>query len=119
MLEELNGSTVFFKLELHTDSRDITTFITHDSLFCYKRPSYGLNAAPEKYQHIISQVTADIDGVVNVADDLIVHRKTVVEHDQSLHKLLARLEEKKNLTFSGKKCTFGMGIKVVFMGILF
>ena len=85
-------------------------------MFRYKRLSFGVNAAPEKYQHIISQVIADIEGVVNVADDLIVHGKTVVEHDQSLRKLLARLEEK-NLTLNGEKCTFGMG-KVVFMGIL-
>ena len=28
--------------------------------------------APENYQHIISQVIADIEGVVNIADDLIV-----------------------------------------------
>ena len=125
VLEELNGSTVFSKLdlrhgfhqvELHADSRDITTFVTHDGLFRYKRLSFGVNAAPEKYQHIISQVIVDIEGVVNIADDLIIHGKTVAEHDQSLHKLLARLEEK-NLTLNGEKCTFGMG-KVVFMGIL-
>ena len=58
----------------------------------------------------------DIEGVVNIADDLIVHGKTVVEHDQSLHKLLARLEER-NPTLNGAKCIFGMS-KVVFMGIL-
>ena len=61
VLEELNGSTVFSKLdlrhdfhqvELHADSRDITTFVTHDGLFRYKRLSFGVNAAPEKYQHI-------------------------------------------------------------------
>ena len=125
VLEELNGSTVFSKLdmrhgfhqiELHQDSRDITTFITHEGLFRYKRLSFGVNAAPEKYQHIISQVIADIGGVVNIADDLIVHGKTVVEHDQNLHKLLARLKEK-NLTLNSEKCVFGMS-KVVFMGIL-
>ena len=55
-------------------------------------------------------------GVVHIADDLIVHGKTVVEHAQNLHKLLARLEEK-NLTLNSEKCTFGMS-KVVFMGIL-
>ena len=38
-----------------------------------------------------------------------------MEHDQSLHKLLARLDEK-NLTLNGEKCTFGMS-KVVFMDI--
>ena len=58
-------------------------------MFCYKRLGFGVNAAPEKYQHIISQVIADIEGVVNIADYLIVHGKTVVEHDQSLHKPLA------------------------------
>ena len=93
VLVELNGSTFFSKLdlrhgfhqvELHADSRDITTFV-----FCYKRLGFGVNAAPEKYQHIISQVIADIEGVVNIADYLIVHGKTVVEHDQSLHKPLA------------------------------
>ena len=103
VLEELNGSTVFSKrdlrhgfhqVELHTDSRDITIFVTHDGLFRCERLSFGVNAAPEKYQHIISQVKAGIEGVVNIADDLIVHGKTVVEHDQSLHKLLARLKEK-------------------------
>ena len=106
VLENLNGSTVFSKLdlrhgfhqvELHASSRDITTFVTHDNLFRYEMLSSGVNAAPEKYQLIISQVIADIEGVVNITDDLIVHGKTVAEHDHSLHKLLARLEEK-NLT---------------------
>jgi len=50
-------------------------------LFRYKRLSFGVNAAPEKCQHIISHVIADIEGVVNIADDLIVHGKTVAEHD--------------------------------------
>ena len=56
------------------------------------------------------------EGVVNTADDLIVHGKTVVEHDQTLQKLFARLQER-NLALNGEKCTFGIG-KVVFMGIL-
>ena len=125
VLEELNGSTVFSKLdlgcgfhqiELHEDSRDITTFITHEGLFRYKRLSFGVNAAPEKFQHVIRQIIADVEGVVNIADDLIVHGKTISEHDQNLHKLLAKLEEK-NLTLSGEKCTFRMS-KVVFMGII-
>ena len=39
-----------------------------------------------------------------------------MEHDQSLHKLLVRMEVRK-LTLNGDKCTFGMG-KVVSMSIL-
>lgn len=85
-------------------------------MFRYKRLSFGVNAAPEKYQHVIGQVIADIGGVVNIADDLIVHGKTLAEHDQNLHKLLAKLEEK-NLTLNSEKCTFRMS-EVIFMGIL-
>ena len=71
VLESLNGSTVFSKLdlrlgfhqiELDEDSRDITTFATHDGLFRYKR-LFGANLAPEKYQQIIRQVLSGIDGV--------------------------------------------------------
>ena len=49
VLENLNGIAVFSKLdlclgfhqiELDEDSRDITTFATHDGLFRYKRLSF-------------------------------------------------------------------------------
>ena len=124
-LESLNGSTVFSKLdlrwgfhqiELEDDSRDITTFATHDGIFRYKRLSFGVNAAPEKYQHIISQAMAGLGGVSNIADDLIVHGKDTEEHNRNLDKVLERLEEKQ-LTLNAGKCIFGME-KVVFMGIL-
>ena len=52
---------------------------------------------PKKYQHVIRQAIAGTEGVANVADYLICCGKTVLEHNQSLHKLLATLKEK-NLT---------------------
>ncbi|XP_022800629.1 uncharacterized protein LOC111338408 [Stylophora pistillata] len=103
-------------IELHPDCRDITTFLTHEGLFPCKRVSLGVNAAPEKYEHINRQVIADIHGVVNIADESVVHGKTVAEQDRDLHELLARLEDK-SLTLNGGKRTFGLN-KVVFMGIL-
>ena len=97
VVENLNGIVVFSKLDLHLgfhqieldeESRDITTFAIHEGLFRYKRLSFEVNSAPEKYQQIIRQVVSDIDGVQNVADDLTVHGKSIEEHDQSLHKVL-------------------------------
>ena len=61
-------------------------------------------------------MVSDIEGVLNIADDLVVHGKSIEEHDQSLHKVLQRLEEK-NLTPNPMKCEFRMD-KVVFMGLL-
>ena len=61
-LEDLNGSAVFTKLdfnwgfhqiELAESSRNVTTSCTQDGLYRYKWLSFGANATPEKFQHII------------------------------------------------------------------
>ena len=125
VLEELNGSTVFSKLdmnmgfhqiELDEASRDITTFAVADSLYRYKRLSFGINSAPEKYQHVIRQTISGCPGASNIADDIVVHGKDVKEHNENLLKLLKRLEER-NLTLNKDKCLIGMD-KIVFMGLL-
>ena len=125
VLENLNGGRVFSKLdlrlgfhqiELDEESRDITTFATHEGLFRYKRLSFGVNSAPEKYQQIIRQVVSDIGGVQNIAHDPIVHGENNEEHDRNLYRLIRRLAER-NLTLNLEKCQFRMD-KVVFMGLL-
>ena len=87
---DLNGSTVFSKLdlkwgfhqiELEAESREITTFVTHRGLFRYKRLMFGIASAPEKYQKIVKDSLSGCEGVANIADDLIVHGKGVKEHD--------------------------------------
>ena len=103
VLEEMNGSTVFSKLdmnmgfhqiELEEGSRDITTFSAGDSLYRYKRLSFGLNSAPEQHQNIIRQTIADCPGATNIADG-----RTTEEHDSNLVTFLERLQER-NLTLN-------------------
>ena len=101
---------------MDADSRDITAFATHDGIFRYKRLSFCVNAAPENYQHIITQSMAGLQGVANIADDLIVHGRDTEEHDKNLNNVLERLNEKQ-LTVNAEKCSFRMN-KVVFMSLL-
>ncbi len=125
VLEEMNGSSVFSKLdlklgfhqvELDEGSKDITTFAVGDSLYRYKRLSFGISSAPEKYHNIIRQSICDIPGVTSIADDIVVHGKSLEEHDRSLYMLMERLEEKK-LTVNQDKCNIGMD-EIQFMGLL-
>ena len=90
ILQSLNGSKVFSKLdlrwdyhqlELTPDSRKITTFVTHCGLFRYKRLLFGVNSTSEQYQHEIQTALAGIDGQENISDDIIVHAKDQPEHD--------------------------------------
>lgn len=123
IMYNMNGSAVFSKLdlkygyhqiELEEESRHITTFVTHKGLYRYKRLMFGISSAPEQYQHIISQVFHDCEGVQNISDDIVVHGKDQEEHDRRLEQTLERLRERK-LTLNEKKCKFGMD-KIVFMG---
>ena len=75
----INGSTIFTKLdikwafhqvELSEESRPITTF--------------GISCAPEMYQRVMQQVLEGCEGVRNIHDDIIVHRKTAEQHGTRL-----------------------------------
>jgi len=123
ILHELNGSTVFSKLdlrmgfhqiELDEKSREITTFTTERGLYRYKRLMFGISSAPEKYQKIIRDALRKCDGVANIADDIIVHGRGTEHHDQRLFAVLDRLQEL-NLTLNKEKCEFRMS-KLTFFG---
>ena len=125
VLHSLNQSTVFSKLdlkwgyhqvELEPESRSITTFVTHCGLYRYKRLMFGINAAPEIYQHVIQQTLQNCDNTANISDDIIVHAKSVEEHDRALEQVLKTLKEK-NLTLNKDKCQLHMS-QLEFMGFV-
>jgi len=116
VLYQLNGSMVFSKLdlrwgfhqiELEEQSRKTTTFITHKGLFGYKCLMFGISSAPELYQHTIQQVLEGCEGAYNIHDDIVIHGRTVKEHDVRLRKTLKRIQEK-GLTLNRDKCAFSM-----------
>jgi len=125
ILQSMNGSTVFSKLdlklgyhqvELDPGSRDITTFATSAGLYRYKRLFFGVNSATEQYQHEIQRVLSGLEGAANISDDVIIHGCGQENHDRNLMAALARIEESR-LTLNPDKCEFNMP-RLVFMGML-
>ncbi|KAJ8411636.1 hypothetical protein AAFF_G00164440 [Aldrovandia affinis] len=125
ILQGMNGSTVFSKLdlkwgyhqlELSPESWGITTFAVHNGVYRYKRLIFGVSSASEQYQHEVANALAGIEGVENISDDIIVHAQDQDTHDKRLHAVLTRLMER-GLTLNPDKCQFNMD-KLVFMGIL-
>jgi hypothetical protein len=122
-VQALNGATVFSKLdlrwgyhqiELHPDSRGLTTFITPQGLKRCKRLIFGLTSASEMYQFVIQQVLIGIPGVRNISDDIIVFGTTQAEHDRSLDQTLQRLHAN-GLTLNKDKCLFSVPELVFFV----
>ena len=123
VLQDLNQSKFFSKLDLNSayhqielapESRDITTFGTHDGLYRYKRLMFGISCAPEMYQKVIRQVLQDCEGAHNILDDVIVHATTEEEHDQRFENVV-RVLSSKGLTLNRNKCQFKMS-HLEFMG---
>lgn len=126
LMVDLNSSTVFSKLdlsnayhqlELDESCRYITTFSTHVGLRRYKRLLFGVNAASEIFQKVISDLLADIPGAKNLSDDVIVHGKTQADHDQALGLTLQKLASS-GVKLNKDKCIFSVS-KITFYGNVF
>ena len=114
IVSELNGSTIFSKLDLNKgyhqlellpESRYITTFATHVGLRRYKRLNFGISSAAEVFQEAIRGVIQGVRGTLNISDDIIVRGKGRQQHDETLRPVLNQLK-KNNLTLNKTKCEF-------------
>ena len=93
VFSKLDLNMAFHQIELHPDSRDITTFAVHDGLYRYKRLLFGVNMATEKFQQIVWQIIKDSPGAYNLHDDLRVTGADHKEHDENLERVMRELEE--------------------------
>nr|XP_026493651.1 uncharacterized protein K02A2.6-like [Vanessa tameamea] len=111
---KLDIKDAFHQLELHPDSRHITTFITGKGLYRYKRLMFGISCAPEIFQKILERILLGCEGTINFIDDILVYGKDLKEHDRRLVKVKEVLEEN-NVVLSNDKCLYRQN-KIQFLG---
>lgn len=90
---KLDIKDAFHQLELHPNSRHITTFITSKGLYRYKRLMFGITCAPEIFQKTLERMLLKCEGCINFIDDILIFGKDKEEHDQRLERVLKTLEE--------------------------
>ena len=105
LFSKLDLTSVFHQLELTPNFRFITTFQTETRLKRFKRLNFGVNSAQEELQHALREVLHDINGVMNIADDIIIYANNVIQHDAVLNRVLELLHER-GLTLNLRKCIF-------------
>ena len=122
LLNKLKGSRYFSRLditsayhhvELHPDSRSITTFMTSRGLMRFKRLMFGINCAPEIFQRIMTEMLEGIEGIIVYIDDVIVSGRTLQEHNARLQEVLAVLEQN-HAMLNKSKCVYGVPEMEVF-----
>ena len=104
-LHELAQSRVFTKADLaqlhvgywhvvlDDESSKLTTFNTCYGRYRWLRLPFGTCVSSEIFQKRLLQALQGLDGVICIADDIIVHGKDTDEHDKRLHAFLSRCRE--------------------------
>jgi hypothetical protein len=112
MLDELHGSSIFTKIDLETACK------TKYGLYEWLVMSFGLTNAPSTFMRLMNHaLCAFLDRFVVVYfDDILVYSKSLDEHIEHLHCVLAVLRKEK-LYANLKICSFCLD-KVVFLGYL-
>lgn len=104
----------YHQVELAQESRFITTFITKDGLYRFKRLMFGMRNAPADYQKTMAQVLLGLDGVFHLLDDILIYGPTQEIHNERLNKVLNILEAY-NFCLNHDKCVYGVQ-ELVFLG---
>ena len=115
-IEEINpklaGAKVFSKLDaksgywsipLSERRQLLTTFRTPFGRYCWLRLPFGLKVSQDIFQERMDDILGDLDGVVNISDDIFVFGATEAEHDANLARLMQRSVEH-NIVFNIAKC---------------
>ncbi len=111
---KLDAMSGYWQIQLEEESAKLTTFITPLGRYYCKRLPFGISSAPEYFQCRMQELLKGLDGVVCHMDDILIHGRTQIEHDERLFAVLNRLKTE-GLVLNKNKCVFSV-TKVKFLG---
>ncbi len=117
-LTRLNIIVAFNKLRMHSDSEDLTIFITSFDFYKYHVMSFKLINGSTFYQHYMNDVLFDyLHQFCQIyLDDIIIYSKTLKKHKRHVRLVLHRLRET-DLQMNINKCKFHVQ-KIFFLRLL-
>ena len=110
----MDANSGFWQVKLHPECRELTTYITLYGKYCFNKMPFGISSAPESFQHQMSKILAEIDGVLCHMDDVLVFGSTEEKHDSRLKAALSAMLHS-GLTLNKEKCEFKVNT-VQFLG---
>ena len=109
ILPDLSQAKVFTTVDLRSgfwhcvlddESSMLTTFNTPYGRYRWLRLPFGLSVSPEIFQKRVIQTLEGLDGVLNIADDILIYgvgdspEQANADHDRKLEALLQRCRER-------------------------
>ena len=88
---KLDASYRYWQTPVYAESSKLLTFNTSSGRHCYKTMPYGLHSASEGFQGTISNIFCGIENAENSQDDIIVWRKDVHLHNETLKNVFEKI----------------------------
>ena len=101
----VDATSGYWQLPLDTESSHLTTFITESGRYRFTRLPFGISLASEIYQREMGKILQGLEGCEVYQDDIVIHGKSMEEHDDRLQQVLQRIEEC-GIKLNREKCTF-------------
>ena len=105
-------SSAFWHCKLDEPSSYLTTFGTPFGRYRWLRLPFGLKVSSEIFQKRILQSIDDLQGTLCIADDILIHGATRIEHDNNVERFLQRCIrdgiklKREKVTFCTNQVTF-------------
>ena len=119
----LDAKEGFLQCPLDEASSLMTTMHTSFGRYRWLQMPFGVNSAPEEFQMRIAAALDGIDGIISIADDILIYgdgetdEEATISHDQRLTTLLDRCAQR-SLKLNPRKFRFRQK-EVKFMGHIF
>lgn len=106
----------YHQISLHPDSREKSSFITHQGQFQFRAAPFGLKNLPSFFQLLMSRVFQNLHfkSVLCYLDDILVYSQNFDQHLVHLQEVFDRLNDA-NLKLHPRKCSFGLD-KILYLG---
>ena len=106
VFSKMDFKSAFWQVELHPESRYLTTFHANDKLYRYKRLTMGVKPAQGELNMALQPLFAHIRHAHLIHDDLIVATKTDAEHQIAITAVMESINNA-GITLNPSKCMFG------------
>ena len=90
---KLNATSSYLYIVLNYKPSLLTTCNTPWGRFRSVCLPWNLSCTQDIFQWMIDQILTQCDGVINIADNIIVHGEDDKEHDKHLHKFMSGAHE--------------------------
>ena len=114
---KLDGTSSYLCIVLDYESSLLTTFDTPWGWYRFVCLPFGLTCSQDIFQRMMDQILECCEGVIGIADDIVVHGKDEAEHDRCLHNLM-RVAREHGLVFNWEKCDV-KATSVTFFGTVY